>query len=321
MKKRSLEELNVLDDFLFQEMVTRGEEGENFCRILLSTILGKNIRNVKVIPQKNIRGINPDRHGIKIDAYIEVGADMEENGAGVADAEILPDIYNIEPNKYRTNSEAKRTRYYHSLIDTKILRSGVNYEKLKNVVIIMILPYDPFGKDRMIYTFASMCEEDHTIEYDDGMKTIYLYTKGKKGSPSTELRNMLKYIENSTKENADNENLRQIHRLVDEIRHDKEVDISYMKSWEWEAMFREEGLQEGMEKGIVQGETIKLISIVRKKAKKGMASEEIAEFLEEKIETVAQIQKLLSEHIEWTDEQVYEEYAKINQRNEEALTC
>lgn len=321
MKKRSLEELNVLDDFLFQEMITRGEKGENFCRILLSTILGENIRNVKVIPQKNIRGISPGRHGIKIDAYIEVGTDMEENGEDAADAEILPDIYDIEPNKYRTNSEAKRTRYYHSLIDTKILKSGVNYEKLKNVVIIMILPYDPFGKDRMIYTFASMCKEDSTIEYDDGMKTIYLYTKGKKGNPSAELRNMLKYIENSTKENADNEDLRQIHRLVDAVRHDKEVDISYMKSWEWEAMFREEGLQEGMEKGIAQGETIKLISIVRKITKKGMAPEEIAELLEEEIEPVAQIQKLLSEHSDWTDEQVYEEYAKVNRLEEESLTC
>lgn len=41
MKKRTLEELNLLDDFLFQELVARGEQGENFCRILLSTILGR----------------------------------------------------------------------------------------------------------------------------------------------------------------------------------------------------------------------------------------------------------------------------------------
>lgn len=315
MKKRSLEELNVLDDFLFQEMITRGEEGENFCRILLSTILGENIRNVKVIPQKNILGISPDRHGIRMDAYIEVGTEMEENGTEAADAEILPDIYGIEPNKYLTNSEAKRTRYYHSLIDAKILKSGVNYEKLRNVVIIMIFPYDPFGKDRMIYTFTSMCKEDNTIKYDDGIKTIYLYTKGKKGNPSAELRDMLKYIEDSTKENADNENLRQIHRLVDEVRHDKEVDINYMKSWEWEALFREKGLQEG----IAQGEILKLISIVRKKIKRDMSPEEVAEFLEEDIELVAQIQELLLGHREWTDEQIYEEYAKQNNLERVAL--
>ncbi len=36
--------------------------------------------------------------------------------------------------------------YYHGLIDTKLLRTSVSYEKLPNVFIIMILSYDPFGK-------------------------------------------------------------------------------------------------------------------------------------------------------------------------------
>lgn len=41
MIRRKLEDLNLLDDFLFQQLVSRGEDGENFCRILLETILGK----------------------------------------------------------------------------------------------------------------------------------------------------------------------------------------------------------------------------------------------------------------------------------------
>lgn len=49
---RPLEELNLIDDFLFQEMLTQEGDGEEFCRILLSTILGKTIRNVRVVPQK-----------------------------------------------------------------------------------------------------------------------------------------------------------------------------------------------------------------------------------------------------------------------------
>lgn len=71
MERRKLEELNLLDDFLFQELVTRGEEGEQFCRTLLGTILGKEIGRVKVIPQKTILGKGMENHGIKIDAYIE----------------------------------------------------------------------------------------------------------------------------------------------------------------------------------------------------------------------------------------------------------
>lgn len=238
MKKRSLEELNVLDDFLFQEMIKRGKEGENFCRILLSTILGKNIRNVKVTAQKSISGISPNRRGIKLDAYIEVVDDTANKGMDTEDAEIQSTIYDIEPNKYRTNSEARRTRYYHSVMDAKILKSGTGYENLRKVVVIMILPYDPFGKNRMIYRFKTRCMEDESIEYDDGIETIYLYTKGEEGNPGEKLRDMLKYIEENTEENIKNKNLREIHRLVNQVRCDEEVGISYMKSWELEALIK-----------------------------------------------------------------------------------
>lgn len=44
MEKRKLEELNVIDDFLFQEMMAREGEGEEFGRILLKTILEGNFR-------------------------------------------------------------------------------------------------------------------------------------------------------------------------------------------------------------------------------------------------------------------------------------
>ena len=43
MKKRKLEDLKLMDDFLFQEMVSKEGIGEEFCRILLSSILGRPI--------------------------------------------------------------------------------------------------------------------------------------------------------------------------------------------------------------------------------------------------------------------------------------
>lgn len=175
---RKLEELNLIDNFLFQEMLAQKEEGEEFARILLSTILDKNIRKVRIIPQKNILGINTDRHGVRLDAYIEDVSD--ELNASVADAEVIPDIYDIEPNNtYEKESLPKRMRYYHGLIDTQFLSSGTDYGALPNVVIIVILPYDPFGKNRMVYTIKNSCAEDSTVPYDDGARKIFLYTKGK----------------------------------------------------------------------------------------------------------------------------------------------
>lgn len=68
---RSLEELNLLDDFLFQEMVSSPDVGEEFCRILLKVILGKEIRRVRITPQRAVQGASTKKHGIRLDAYIQ----------------------------------------------------------------------------------------------------------------------------------------------------------------------------------------------------------------------------------------------------------
>ena len=249
---RKLEELNLIDNFLFQEMLAQKEEGEEFARILLSTILGKHIRKVRIIPQKNILGIDTDQHGIRLDAYIEDISD--ELDVAVADAEVVPDIYDIEPNNtYEKESLPKRMRYYHGLIDTQFLSSGMDYGKLPNVVIIVILPYDPFGKDRMVYTIKNSCAEDLSVPYDDGARKIFLYTKGKEGNPSQKLSDMLKYIEKTTNNNVTNQDIESIQQLVERVKRKKEVGINYMKSWEVEKMVREEGYAEGYEGGYNKG--------------------------------------------------------------------
>lgn len=237
---RRLEELNLIDNFLFQEMLSQGEDGEEFARILLSTILGKHIRKVKITPQKNILGIDTDKHGIRLDAYIE---DISDELAGnLADAEVIRDLYDIEPNNaYEKDTLPKRMRYYHGLIDTQLLSSGVGYAKLPNVIIIVILPYDPFGQNRMVYTIQNQCLEDTLVPYDDGAKKIFLYTRGTEGKPGQALKDMLKYIQNTTDYNITNQDIASVHELVNKVKHKKEVSISYMKSWEVEEMARMDG--------------------------------------------------------------------------------
>ena len=248
---RKLEDLNLIDNFLFQEMLAQ-EEGEEFARILLSTILDKPIRNVKIIPQKAVQGRDTDKHGIRMDAFIqEIPDELVPN---TADADILPNYYDMEPNKiYEKEQLPKRVRYYHGLVDTQLLSAGSDYEKLPNVVIIMILPYDPFDRNRMVYTVQNQCVEDHTLPYDDGARKIFLYTKGKEGNPSQKLRDMLKYIEESTDENVTNQDIASIQQLVNRVKRKKEVGINYMKSWEMERYVRREAFQEGFDDGFNDG--------------------------------------------------------------------
>ena len=251
---RPLSELNIIDDFLFQQLLSQEGDGEEFCRILLSTILGRPIRNVRITPQKNILGIDTNQHGIRLDAYIEEIPENDSITNSSVDAEIIPDIYDIEPNNhYERKSLPKRMRYYHGLIDTQLLATNVEYEKLPNVVIIVILPYDPFGKNRMVYTIQNQCIEDSTLSYNDGATKIFLYTKGTEGNPSQELQDMLKYIEETTTDNIANQNIGTLHRLVEKVKHRKEVGINYMKSWELEKMWKQEGIEEGLAQGLEQG--------------------------------------------------------------------
>ena len=248
---RPLEELNLMDNFLFQTIVTQGEDGEEFCRILLSTFLGKSIRNVRVVAQQSILGFDTDRHGIRMDAYVENIPDEEElPGCDMADAKIIPDIYDIEPNNdYEKDTLPKRMRYYHGLIDTKHLNAGVDYEQLPRVSIIVILPYDPFGQKRMVYTIKNQCVEDPSVSYEDGARKIFLYTKGTEGNPSQSLRDMLKYMEDTRLENVTNEDIHRIHEFVERAKHRKEVGINYMKMWEERRLIQREALAEGRAEG------------------------------------------------------------------------
>lgn len=301
MEKRKLSELNLLDDFLFHQVVSRGEKGERVCQLLLEMIFDRPFQKVKVIPQKTILGVTPNNHGIRLDAYLEVG----ENS--LQEVSVEPGIYDIEPNLYHTGSEAKRSRYYHALIDSRILRRGENYDMLRNVTIIMIVPYDPFGKNRMVYTFSNHCEEDPAVPYEDGQKTIYLYTKGKAENASLSLRSMLKYMEESTAENADNSALRGIQQIVEEVKNDEEVGVKYMKSWEREWFIRSEGKREGREEGKIS----MLIELICKKLQKGKSAEVIAEELEEDVEMIQSIIKLAADYApDYDISEIYEAYAK-----------
>ena len=244
---RKLEDLNLIDNFLFQAVLSDKTEGEEFARILLSTILGKQIRNVRIVPQKNVLGLDTDKHGIRLDAYIEDVSD--ELNSNLADVDLIPDVYDIEPNNsYEKPSLPKHIRYYHGLIDTQLLSTGVNYDKLPNMLIIVILPYDPFDQNRMVYTICNQCKEDPSIPYDDGAKKIFLYTKGTEGNPSQALKDMLKYMENSTDDNVTNQDIASIQELVNKVKRKKEVGINYMKSWEMEELARKQGYNECQEK-------------------------------------------------------------------------
>ena len=238
-ERKKLEELNLLDDFLFNAMMTYPEMGEKFTRKILKLLFNKEFRNLKVIAQKSYGGLNTDLRGARLDVYVESDDSAE------IDASEDASIYDLEPDK---NDKAKyiaafpqRIRFYHAIIDSRSLKSGEDFGKLKRVYVIFICNYDPFGYDRVLYTIKNRCLEEPEMNYDDGAETIVLYTKGTKGTISEGLRQFLNYMENTDQNNAVNEDLKDIQKMVDVVKRDGEVSLQYMKSFEHDQLMYEEG--------------------------------------------------------------------------------
>ena len=242
MQKRTLKELNLLDDFLFGSIVSYPVIGEEFSRELLKIIFQRDFGKLTVVPQKFYYGSDTNRHGARLDVYLE---------EDLSDESLLTNasIYDIEPDK--NNKEQfiralpKRVRFYHSKIDGKSLNSGEHYHALKNVVIIMITPYDPFQLDRMIYTIKNSCVEEPDMPYEDGAKTLFLYTKGTKGDIPEELKQLLQYMEHTEDTYAINDNLKKLQKMVEVVKQDEEVSLEYMKIYEREEMLIEQGKEIG----------------------------------------------------------------------------
>lgn len=313
MQKRKFEELNLLDDFMIGTVLNYPKLGPEICRRIVSIVLGKEIKQLKIIPQKTYFGEDTDKHGIRLDVYAEE-KDTEDESA----------IYDLEMDKNRgyelKKMLPKRVRFYHSKIDAESLASGNDYSCLKRVIIIFISSYDPFELERMVYTIKNCCIEEPEMLYEDDAKTIFLYTRGTKGNPPEELKNLLHYLEETKKENANSAKLKDIHRMVETVRHNKEVSWQYMKWVEMERFAIEKGWSEGMakgieegmvkgieegrEQGIKQGQIINNIHIIRKSISKDIPSDIMSDFLELELDEIEKIIELIQENSDADDESI-----------------
>lgn len=84
----------------------------------------------------------------------------------------------------------------------KLLKAGEDYAKLKPQIIIFVCAFDKYKCGQYQYTFSNRCHEVDGLEMGDETKKIFLNTRGTKGKVSNGLKAFLRYVENSTPENA-----------------------------------------------------------------------------------------------------------------------
>lgn len=219
--KRSLEELNIMDDFLMNAIATDKEVGEPFCRDLLSVFLQRRIGAIRIISQRSIPGLTPELRGIRMD--VEVIEDISSEDG-------LPamNIYDLEPHIPHSSDLLRHNRFYQARIDSRYVRSGERkFSNMPNLYVLTFLNYDPFGYDYMMYTVRNQCVEVPELEYKDGLCYIYFYTGGTKGG-TPEIKAMLNYFCQSTQSNVTDEMTQRIHNYTKKIKIQPEVRDAYM---------------------------------------------------------------------------------------------
>ena len=220
--KKTLQELNLIDNFLSNAIASNQEINEPFYRLLLSVLLEKEIKTVRVLAQQIIPGATPQLRGIRMDVEITEYED-----------ETVTNVYDVEPHLKDTLHLPRHNRYYQAKIDGRYVRRGLkDFSAIPNLYIITITNYDLFGKDYMMYTVRNRCVEIPELEYDDGLQFIYFYTKGKKGG-SQRIKNMLTYIQNSDRKNAVDEATRKMDSYVSRVKNLPEVEAGYMTLGDW----------------------------------------------------------------------------------------
>lgn len=281
-----------MDDFLFDAATVDLET----CKIIIELSLGITIRNIVWKEGQKVIHNLPGNRGIRLDFYVE-----DDQGQ----------VFDVEMQKRNEGNIPKRTRFYQALIDAPMLKSGERgFDGLKPAYIVVICGFDLFGYGLYRYTFDNRCKEVPDLVMGDECQKIILNTKGKNDHEVEKtLADFLHYVEKSSDENVPedcDERLKHLHKKIHKIKMSEEMGVSYMKMEERDRLIRDEGLRRGRAEGRAEGKA-ELISIIRKKASRGMAAADVADWLETERGEVERILELMRTYPDWTDLQVAEE--------------
>ena len=238
-RKKTFKELTIKDNFMFTAVMSDKEN----CRRLLGMALGFPVKVVSVDYEYSIM-YNPDYKGIRLDVLA-----VDDNSSQ----------YNVELQTVNRKIE-KRSRYYHSQLDMKLLGRGKDYRILPDAYVIFICDYDPVGRKKYKYTFNHICREVPGYTLEDGSHTIFLSTRGENdGEVPEELVRFLKYVAadlDESLEDFEDDYVRKLQESIINIKKDRGMESGYMLLEEMLNDERTAGIEKGRTEGIAIGKTM-----------------------------------------------------------------
>ena len=266
-----LEDLNLINRFLFDEVM---EDRESY-QDTVSILLGEDIELMDGPETEKELRVSPELREIRLDVV-----SMDRSGK----------LYYTEMQQKDTKNLRRRSRYYQAQLDVSLLAPGSkDFNLLNDSCLILVAPFDIFERGLYRYTFATFCKECPDLKLEDGATRVFINTKGKnKWVFSQEFLDFMEYLTNTTDEVAEKTEsyrIKRIHEQVKRIRLSEKMGVKYMQLWEEKAYIREEGL----EQGLAEGRDKHLINIICKKLAKAKSLDQIADEVEESLELVEKI--------------------------------
>ena len=224
---KTIDELTLMDDYMFAQVM----RDTRHLKPLLQFVLQVPIAKIELIEPQKTEKEGYDSKGIRLDLYV-----TDEQGV----------VYNVEVQTTSKKHLPKRMRYYQSTIDISILRPGVDYKELRKTFVIFICNYDPFGRNRYLYTFENICREEPDLLFGDETVKVIVNTRGEIGEISEELKEVIRYLNDGT---ISGQYSQELDTAVTAVKSNEERRLEYMTLAMHDMEIREEAREEGREEG------------------------------------------------------------------------
>lgn len=230
---KDFDQITLKDDFMFFSVMSDKE----LCKELLERILDIKIKKLVYVAGQDTKKDSYDGKGVRLDIYTE---DSENT------------VYNVEMQAGKSTNLPKRSRFYQSAIDLNQLQAGMDYDALKNTIVIFICTFDIFKKDFLKYTFKNICTEDKELILNDATTKVFVNTTATLDDENLnpKLASLIKYINEET---ITDEYTKKLDEAVRIKRRSADWRVKYMK-YELNLLeSRREGIEEGKRKGKIEG--------------------------------------------------------------------
>ena len=228
---KTIDELTLMDDYMFAQVM----RDTRHLKPLLQLVLQVPIAIIELIEPQKTEKEGYDSKGIRLDLYV-----TDEQGT----------VYNVEVQTTSKKHLPKRMRYYQSTIDISILRPGVDYKELRKTFVIFICNYDPFGRNRYVYTFENTCREEPGLLFGDETVKVIVNTRGEIGEISEELKEVIRYLNDGS---VSGQYSKELDTAVTAIKSNEERRLEYMTLAMHDMEIREEAREEGRIEGREEG--------------------------------------------------------------------